>query len=203
MIRRLLLIVLFAPLLAQYAPASAATQQIMMAQYAFGPGALTLHVGDTITWTNHDQAPHDVTTTSAPVSFHSPMLSTGQSWTYTVSQPGTYAYYCSIHPDMRAQITVLPAPTTAPPQQRPTTAVGAAPNTARQPAQHTAAQPDTSQAAAAAPTTATSNQSGMVAMPQATPATEQSTMDPMLLVAGLVAGVATLCLLLIGSRAAN
>src|SRR5204862_2259251 len=55
-------------------PAAAATQQVMMQDYAFSPAALTVRVGDTVTWMQHDQAPHDVVTTSAPVAFRSPQL---------------------------------------------------------------------------------------------------------------------------------
>jgi hypothetical protein len=171
-----------------------------MAQYAFAPASLTVHVGDTVTWTNRDQAPHDVTTTAGPVSVHSPTLTTGQSWTYTFTQPGSYAYICSIHPDMKAQITVLAAATTAPPPRpAPTTAVhrpvtGGAPVAVEHPTT-TNAPPATT-----APTTATSEAPQVM---QAMAPTDQSTLDPMLLVAGLVAGVATLCLLLIGSRAAD
>jgi plastocyanin len=121
MIRLLLAAVLL--LLLAPTPAAAATQAVTMAQYSFGPAALTVHVGDTVTWTNQDQAPHDVTTTSAPVALHSPTLSTGQSWTYTFTQPGAYAYICSIHPDMKARITVLAAaPTSTPQRPTPTTA---------------------------------------------------------------------------------
>jgi len=202
MTRRLLSALLVLPFLTLFTPvpAVAATQSVAMAQYAFGPAAITVHVGDTITWTNHDQAPHDVTTTSAPVSLHSPTLSTGQSWTYTFSQPGTYAYICSIHPDMKAQVTVLPAATTAPPTQRPaptttrhTTAGGAPAATG-----HPTTMP-TMTTTTAPPTTSTDAPQVMQAMAP----TDQSTLDPMLLVAGLVAAVATLCLLLIASRAAN
>src|SRR5207249_1257893 len=59
--------------------AAAATQQVMMQDYAFSPAALTVRAGDTVTWMQHDEAPHDVVTTSAPVAFRSPRLSAGQS----------------------------------------------------------------------------------------------------------------------------
>ncbi|AHH96441.1 cupredoxin domain-containing protein [Kutzneria albida] len=175
-------------------PAFAAAQQVSMAQYAFGPAALTVHAGDTITWTNQDKAPHDVTTTSAPIALHSPMLSTGQSFSYTFRQPGTYAYYCSIHPDMRAQITVLAAPTTAPPvaSRAHQPASTAAPRSSSAPPM---ASTDSTPSAQPEPQHAAGDQ------PQAVAASTHATLDPMLLVAGLVAGVATLCLLLISSRA--
>jgi plastocyanin len=197
--------VLVLPFLAVLAPAPAvaATQAVTMAQYAFAPAAITVHVGDTVTWTNQDQAPHDVTTTSAPVALHSPTLSTGQSWTYTFSQAGTYAYICSIHPDMKAQVTVLPAPvTTTQPRPAPTTvarqpAGGGAPAQVVRP---TAGAPPVTTTTTMAPTTTPSQ------APQEMPAmaqVEQTSLDPMLLVAGLVAAVATLCLLLIASRASD
>lgn len=198
MTRRLLFSLLVLPFLTLLAPtpAMAAVHAVAMAQYAFAPAALTVHVGDTITWTNQDQAPHDVTTTSAPVPLHSPTLATGQSWTYTFSQPGTYAYICSIHPDMRAQIVVLAAAPTAT-QQRPapTTTVrratgGGAPVEVVHPTTTTAP-----------PTTTTTSQAPQAM--QAMVPIDQPTLNPMLLVAGLVAAVATLCLLLIASRAAD
>ncbi|MFC0437457.1 plastocyanin/azurin family copper-binding protein [Kutzneria buriramensis] len=204
MTRRLLSALLVLPFLAVLAPAPAvaATQAVTMAQYAFAPAAITVHVGDTVTWTNQDQAPHDVTTTSAPVPLHSPTLSTGQSWTYTFGQAGTYAYICSIHPDMKAQITVLAAPPTTTQQRTvPTTTAthrsvgGGAPVQAVPPT--TGAPPlTTTTMPTPTPTQATQE---MPAMAQV----EQSSLDPMLLVAGLVAAVATLCLLLIASRAAD
>jgi plastocyanin len=182
-------------------PAAAATQAVTMAQYSFGPAALTVHVGDTVTWTNQDQAPHDVTTTSAPVPLHSPTLSTGQSWTYTFTQPGAYAYICSIHPDMKARITVLAAaPTPTPTPQRPAPTTATRHPTAGGGAPVAVAPPTTT---AAPPTTMTPSTSEAPQAMQAMTPVEQSTLDPMLLVAGLIAAVATLCLLLIASRPAE
>ncbi|HVW45097.1 MAG TPA: cupredoxin family copper-binding protein [Amycolatopsis sp.] len=188
-------------------PAQAASQAVMMQGYAFSPSTLTVHAGDTVTWTNHDQAPHDVTTTSAPVAIKSQTLSTGQSFSYTFTTAGTYSYYCSIHPDMRAQVIVQPAPAPAPaPAAAP--AASAAPKTT---VKATTAAPKSS--AAAAPVAPQPTSSSM-AMPEATAAspvpTEQpavaaattttSSLNPMLLVAGVAAGIAVLCLLVLGSR---
>jgi plastocyanin len=194
MIRRLLAVVLL--LLLVPSPAFAATQAVTMAQYAFAPAALTVHVGDTITWTNQDQAPHDVTTTGGPVALHSPTLSTGQSWTYTFTQAGAYSYICSIHPDMKALITVLAAaPTTT--RAAPTTTVARRPATGGAPVE--VVRPTTT----VAPPTTTTIASNAPQEMQAMAPVEQTTLDPMLLVAGLVAAVATLCLLLIASRPAE
>lgn len=189
-------------------PAAAAGHAVDMAHYAFAPATITVSAGDTVTWTNHDQAPHDVTTTSAPVAIKSPTLSTGQSWTYTFTTPGTYSYYCSIHPDMQAKIVVQPAATAAAPPapagsgSQPSKQVK--PVAPRQPAGQPVPQPGAAmpmpppepgmppqadQASAATPN-----------VQSAQPMAQTSTLDPLLLITGLVAGIATLCLLLIGSR---
>jgi hypothetical protein len=74
----------------------------------FGSAKLTVRVGDTVQWTNSDEAPHTVTTTKGPKQFDSGTLKKGDSWSYTFTTPGTYEYYCAVHPDMTASITVLP-----------------------------------------------------------------------------------------------
>lgn len=183
--------------------AAAATQQVHMSGYAYGPATLTIKAGDTVTWTNHDQAPHDAVTTAGPAQFRSPMLATGQTWSFTFTTPGTYSYYCSVHPDMRGQIVVQPAPAAqAPPPQAPQ----------QQQQQRPRKQTATSSAAAPAPPPPPPAAETPVAQPPAeaeavqqavataAPPAQRPGLDPLLLVAGLVAGVATLSLLLIGSR---
>jgi hypothetical protein len=183
-----------------------------MAQYAYSPATETIHVGDTVTWTNNDQPPHDVTTTSAPVALHSALLMTGQSWSYTFTVPGTYNYICSVHPYMHATLVVQAAPTpvAAPPPVPAAVAPPAPPVRRTVPATTHAAAPPvvSSSASTVAPAAGSAMPSGM-AMPAAAPPAATNTaaavspgasLNPLLIVAGLVAGVATLCLLLIGSR---
>jgi plastocyanin len=186
-------------------PAAAAGHQVSIAHYAFGPGAMTVTAGDTVTWTNSDQASHDVATTSAPASFHSPLLATGQSWSVLLNAPGTYSYHCSVHPDMRARVVVLarPAAPVAP----------VAPPTQTHPHGSPAGQPPTTHARtpAAAPATgagagagAPTSQGAAPARPAASPAAAGSqptggTLDPLLLVAGVVTAVAVFCLLVLAS----
>ena len=81
--------------------------------YQFHPDPVTVEVGQPVTWTNHDSAAHDVTSSSGPEAFASPSLATGQSFTHTFARPGAYTYLCSVHPDMVGSLTVTPAP--APP----------------------------------------------------------------------------------------
>ena len=186
--------------------AQAATQAVAMRGYAFSPSTLTVHVGDTVTWTNYDQAPHDVTTTSAPVAIKSQTLSTGQSFSYTFTTAGTYSYYCSIHPDMRATVTVQPAVAAVAPAPaatsaaakstvKPTTAAPKSPSAAQAPLTQ---QPASSMAMPESAAVAAPTQQEAVAA-AVTPATTTS-LDPMLLVAGIAAGIAVLCLLILGSR---
>ncbi|GHE83898.1 hypothetical protein GCM10017786_13960 [Amycolatopsis deserti] len=186
-------------------PAGAASQAVMMEGYAYSPSSLTVRVGDTVTWTNHDQAPHDVVTTSAPVAFKSAMLSQGQSWSYTFTTPGTYSYYCSVHPDMRATIVVQPAPVAAAPAS--TAPRTSTPKATRSPSAAAPAAPAPSMSmppAAESTTEATTAPDPAVANPAVaapvTPASTTTTLDPKLVVAGVAAGIAVLCLLLLVSR---
>jgi plastocyanin len=170
----------FAVLTSAFSTASAAeTHQIQIARYAYAPATMTVRVGDVVTWTNQDEASHDV----AGGTFRSPMLAQGQSWSFTFTRSGKFDYICSVHPDMRAQIVVLAQETTvAPPPPAP---------------QPVVQQPATTTTATSAPETTTSSSAPDVvaAPPPASPG-----LSPMLLLAGLVAAVTTLCLLLIGSR---
>jgi amicyanin len=100
------------------APAAQQATSVEIMGYKYQPAALTIAVGDTVTWTNHDTAPHNVVVTAGPEKFTSPTLQQGQTFTFTFTKAGSYSYYCSIHPDMKASITVsggTTPPTTTPP----------------------------------------------------------------------------------------
>jgi len=74
---------------------------------AFSPSTLMVKTGTTVTWVNLDTAPHTITSDpGSPVAFSSDSLSTGASYRFTFSQPGTFAYHCTIHPKMRGTIIV-------------------------------------------------------------------------------------------------
>jgi hypothetical protein len=68
---------------------------------------VTVHVGDTITWTNQDVAPH--TATASDGSFDTGNISQGKSGSHTFDTAGTFAYICSIHPSMKGTVTVAAA----------------------------------------------------------------------------------------------
>lgn len=74
--------------------------------YAFSPATMTIKVGTTVTWTNNTIAPHTVTSDSGdPASFNG-SLSSGGTFSFTFTTAGTYHYHCTIHPYMKATITV-------------------------------------------------------------------------------------------------
>ncbi len=79
--------------------------QVKIDNFSFGPATLTVPVGATVTWINQDDLPHTVVSTDGK-GIKSPVLDTDQKFTHTFAQPGTYAYYCSIHPKMTGKVIV-------------------------------------------------------------------------------------------------
>jgi plastocyanin len=66
-----------------------------------------------------DSAPHTVTVSSGPEKFGSPNLQKGDSFSYKFTKPGTYDYYCAVHPDMKGSVTVTGGATTPPSSSTP------------------------------------------------------------------------------------
>ena len=83
-------------------PASEAAVKID--NFSFTPATITVPVGTTVRWTNHDDIPHTVV--SDDKTFKSKALDTDEQFTYTFTKPGTYSYFCSIHPKMTAVVVV-------------------------------------------------------------------------------------------------
>lgn len=71
----------------------------------FDAPTVTVKVGGTVTWTNSEGVPHTVTANDG--SFGSAQLGAGDSFSHTFSKPGTYSYYCQLHPMMRATVVVV------------------------------------------------------------------------------------------------
>jgi plastocyanin len=72
--------------------------------FSFSPATITVPVGTTVRWTNADDIPHTIV--SDDKSFKSKALDTDEQFTYTFTKPGTYSYFCSIHPKMTGKIVV-------------------------------------------------------------------------------------------------
>jgi plastocyanin len=78
--------------------------RIAIIDYAFVPAEQTISIGESITWHNDGQEPHNVT--DANSTWESPALSNGQSYSFTFTTLGTYTYYCTIHSGMLGTIIV-------------------------------------------------------------------------------------------------
>jgi plastocyanin len=87
---------------AQQAPAK--TADVKIDNFSFGPVAFTVGVGTTVTWTNRDDIPHTVVSTDGV--FKSKVLDTDEKFSYTFAKPGTFPYFCSIHPKMTGKVVV-------------------------------------------------------------------------------------------------
>jgi plastocyanin len=87
--------------------AAAASTGVTIKNFKFAPASTSVHVGDTITWTNQDIAPH--TATANDGSFNTGSLSQGKSGSHTFTKAGSFAYICSIHPSMKGTVTVAAA----------------------------------------------------------------------------------------------
>jgi plastocyanin len=78
--------------------------QVTIDNFTFSPPTLTVSVGTTVTWTNQDDMVHTVT--EANRLFSSKSLETGDVYAHTFATPGTYSYFCALHPRMTATIIV-------------------------------------------------------------------------------------------------
>ena len=85
-------------------PAPAAAAEVDIDQFAFVPQRITVKAGTTVTWINDDDAPHTIT--SSTKLFKSKALDTEDKFAFTFTTPGTYAYFCSLHPHMTGVVVV-------------------------------------------------------------------------------------------------
>ena len=72
--------------------------------FTFTPKSVTVKAGTTVTWTNQDDIPHTVM--SSAKLFRSKALDTDDKFSFTFTTPGTYEYFCSLHPHMTGTIVV-------------------------------------------------------------------------------------------------
>lgn len=79
-------------------------QTVTIKDSMFVPEALTVKVGQTVTWKNADAVEHNIV--SDDDVFTTGVLASGEEGTYTFTKAGTYAYHCSIHPEMTGSIVV-------------------------------------------------------------------------------------------------
>ncbi len=84
--------------------ADAAANTIAIDNFTFQASTVTIAAGTRVTWVNHDDVPHKVVSTEK--AFASPVLDTDGRFSYTFTTPGTYEYFCSLHPVMKGKVIV-------------------------------------------------------------------------------------------------
>ncbi|HZL40799.1 MAG TPA: cupredoxin family copper-binding protein [Pseudolabrys sp.] len=95
----------FAVAAALASPVRAATVEAKIGNFTFNPQQITVKAGDTVVWTNGDDIPHTVTSKTGL--FKSKALDTTDKFSFTFATPGSYAYFCSLHPHMTGTIVVV------------------------------------------------------------------------------------------------
>ena len=78
--------------------------QVKIDNFTFNPQQITVKAGTTVVWTNHDDIPHTVT--SSTKVFKSNALDTDDKFLFTFTTPGSYLYFCALHPHMTGSIVV-------------------------------------------------------------------------------------------------
>jgi amicyanin len=91
-------------LLVAASAARAADIEVKIDNFTYNPPQLTVKAGTTVTWVNHDDIPH--TATSKTGAFKSKVLDTDEKFSFTFATPGSYPYFCALHPHMTGTIVV-------------------------------------------------------------------------------------------------
>jgi plastocyanin len=81
-----------------------AAAEIKIDNFSFAPAVLTVPAGTQVTWTNRDDIPHNVVNDDA--SIKSKVLDTDERFSFTFTKPGTYLYFCALHPKMKGTVVV-------------------------------------------------------------------------------------------------
>jgi plastocyanin len=81
-----------------------ASDVITIDNFTFTPKELTVAVGTTVKWVNHDDIPHTVV--EKKTTFRSKALDTDDSYSFTFTSAGTFDYFCGLHPHMVGQVIV-------------------------------------------------------------------------------------------------
>jgi len=86
--------------------APTATNSVVISNFSFSPASITIKKGTTVTWTNKDSTAHTVTENDGKDGPKSTTLDPGQNYSFTFNTAGSFAYICSIHPNMTGNVTV-------------------------------------------------------------------------------------------------
>jgi amicyanin len=84
--------------------ASPSPPAIRIGNFTFNPAEVTIPQGTAVTWTNEDDIPHTVVAVNK--AFRSKAMDTGEQYSFVFAAPGTYEYFCSLHPHMKGKVIV-------------------------------------------------------------------------------------------------
>lgn len=79
---------------------------VEIADYRFSPATLMIAAGTEVMWLNVDDDPHTIVSASIPPLFKSPALDTDETYGFVFTEPGAYAYFCTVHPYMTGRVVV-------------------------------------------------------------------------------------------------
>jgi amicyanin len=83
------------------------TTSVAISNFAFSPAVIKVKVGQAVTWTNNDAVAHTVTAdSSSSYAPNSELINKGETYSFTFTKAGTYAYHCTPHPYMKGTIVV-------------------------------------------------------------------------------------------------
>jgi plastocyanin len=78
--------------------------KVTIDNFTFKPEVITIPKGTKLEWENDDDIPHTIVETQGK--FHSPALDTEDKYAFTFNVPGTYEYFCGLHPHMKGKVVV-------------------------------------------------------------------------------------------------
>jgi plastocyanin len=84
---------------------AARSEKVQIVEFTYQPDPVVVQAGGKVTWQNQDAAPH--TATADDESWDTGTIEQGKIGSATFKEPGTFAYYCEIHPDMRGTVEVV------------------------------------------------------------------------------------------------
>jgi LPXTG-motif cell wall-anchored protein len=160
---------------------AAATTSVTIKDFSFGPSSVTIHAGDTVSWTNNGPTDHNAVASNG--SFSTPTLKKGASASHTFNTAGTIAYICSLHPFMAGKVTVLAAAATTTTPKTTTT-----PSTSSSTTTPSSTTPSASSSSSATPSATATTTPSAVATPTGSqlPTTGSEPAFPALVGAGLI-----------------
>ena len=91
-----------------FARADGMSSAVSIDNFSFSPATLTVKAGTTVTWTNRDDIPHGIASSNSAFK-RSQALDTDDSYSFTFTTPGTYQYFCYLHPHMVGSVVVQAA----------------------------------------------------------------------------------------------